>query len=281
MAKYAYIEKNVRAKKLNLISDSLDIIQEYDEMGYTLTLRQLYYQLVARDIIPNSEQSYKNLGVAVKDGRELGMIDWDAIEDRTRNLESLSHWDGPAEILSAVAEQYRRNLWENQPFYVEVVVEKQALEGVIGRICDHLDVPYMAAKGYISTSEMHAAAMRYVNALEDGRTPVIIHLGDHDPSGIDMTRDIIDRAELYIGYHISNELVVERIALNYDQIEEYNPPPNPAKESDSRAAVYVAQFGHSSWELDALNPDTLDGLITSAVLQFRDNDIYQENRSIR
>lgn len=103
---------------------------------------------------------------------------------------------------------------------------------------------------------MHSAAKRFEGYVYQGISPVIIHLGDHDPSGIDMTRDIIDRMDIF-----EAGVGVERIALNMDQIELYNPPKNPAKLSDTRAKGYIEKFGSSSYELDALEPRVIRDLI--------------------
>jgi len=146
---------------------------------------------------------------------------------------------------------------------------------VIEGICQELDVPYFPCKGYVSQSEMWVAAMRLKRTnLQDEQIPVIIHLGDHDPSGIDMTRDIIDRMEVFqvnMGRWECN-----RIALNIDQIQEYNPPPNPAKTTDSRYQGYITEFGEDSWELDALEPRVMRDLIRKTVEPLRNNDVYQD-----
>lgn len=271
MAKIAYIEKNFRQDSLDLIDTANGIIEDYQARGYLLTLRQLYYQMVSRDILVNSQKSYDRLGAIISDGRLTGLIDWDAIEDRTRNLAGLQDWDSPEQIVKVARNSYRIDHWENQPVRPEVWVEKEALAGVVQRACQPLDVDFMSCRGYMSQSEMHSAALRFQRYNDAGQVPLVIHLGDHDPSGIDMTRDIYDRLDLFMG-----GLEVRRIALNYDQIEEYNPPPNPAKVTDSRAGSYMSIYGRSSWELDALDPDVLVDLITNTVLQYRDDDYYQD-----
>jgi hypothetical protein len=272
MSKICYREIKFRAESLRLIEQVNAIIHEYQEMGYSLTLRQVYYQLVSRDVIPNNERSYKNLGSLISDGRMSGLIDWDAIEDRTRNLRKNSHWNSPGSIIHSAAYSFAYDKWADQDNYVEVWVEKDALVGIVGQVCEEMDIPYFSCRGYVSQSEMWAAAQR----LEDfsGQKNIhIIHLGDHDPSGKDMSRDICDRLELF---GVSVEF--QRIALNYDQIEEYGPPPNPTKLTDSRASGYIADFGHECWELDALRPDVIDGLIRDAVTDLCDLDLLQEAR---
>jgi hypothetical protein len=269
--KIQYVSKDLKSSTLALVNKANEIAEEYARQGYNLTLRQLYYQFVARGIIANKLTEYKRLGSIINDARLAGLIDWDHITDRTRNLKGVSHWDSPSSIINSAAYSFRYDKWRSQPHRVEVWVEKEALADVVEKAATPLDVDYFSCRGYVSQSELWAAAMRLRRYSENGQTPVIIHLGDHDPSGIDMTRDITDRMDLF-----GADLVVRRIALNMDQVQEYNPPPNPAKSTDSRFEGYVVKFGDESWELDALDPSTLDDLITQEVLRWRDPDLWQE-----
>lgn len=264
MPRIQYKDLNLGQKKLEIIDTINGIIREYHAQGYELTLRQVYYQLVARGHIENTERSYKNIGVAVNDGRLAGLIDWNAIVDRTRNLRGLTHWDTPEQIINATVHSYRLDRWETSDKYVEVWVEKDALVGVVGAMCNRLDVPYFSCRGYVSQSEMWNASQRFIN---DGRPVTILHLGDHDPSGIDMTRDITERLEMFG----ADMVTVKRIALTMEQIRAYNPPPNPAKLSDTRAKDYIAEYGYESWELDALEPKVIEELIATHVGMLADS----------
>lgn len=271
MGKIRYITKKFSNASIKLIYQANAIIEEYEAEGLNLTLRQLYYQFVSRDLLPNKQSEYKRLGSIISDARLAGLIDWEAIEDRTRNLEGNAHWDSPGEIMSAAAKSFRLDRWEGQSYRPEVWIEKQALVGVIEGVCREFDVDYFACKGYNSQSEMWRASQRMQRHYNNDQVPIIIHLGDHDPSGMDMTRDINDRQELFIG-----GLEVKRIALNYDQIEQYGPPPNPAKLTDSRAGGYVDKFGYSSWELDALEPRVIRRLIKETIEKLIDKDILED-----
>jgi hypothetical protein len=262
----AYIDKTFTGKSLAVIDQANQICADYQRQGYDLTLRQLYYQFVSRDLIANKDTEYKRLGNIINDARLAGLLDWNYIVDRTRNLRGLAHWDNPGDILDGAAFGYRTDRWANQPYHVEVWIEKDALVGVIAGACDRLDVPYFSCRGYTSQSELWGAARRLIYRTKAGQKNVIIHLGDHDPSGIDMTRDITDRLALF-----GAEATVERIALNMDQVRRYSPPPNPAKLTDARAEGYIATHGTSSWELDALDPSTLDALVQSHILNRRDD----------
>lgn len=246
-----------------IIEHANELIEDYAEQGLSLTLRQLYYRFVAADLLPNSQKSYDKLGDVISNARLAGLVDWDAIEDRGRNLIAASHWAHPRDILKTAAGSYNVDRWQDQPIRCEVWVEKQALEGVVGQACDPFDVAYFACKGYTSQSEMWRASQRFKRYNNNGQGMFLIHLGDHDPSGIDMTRDISDRINKTFG--LDGGVHVERIALNMDQIREYRPPPNPAKMTDSRAGDYVSKYGASSWELDALEPRTLVELIRRTI----------------
>lgn len=273
MPKIAYTEINFREKTLGLINLINSIVAEYHEQGYDLTLRQVYYQLVARGFIPNNERSYKNLGNVLNDGRLAGLIDWNSIIDRTRNLRRNAHWDSPKEIIESAAFQFALDKWEDQPNYVEVWVEKDALVGVVGQICNRLDVPYFSCRGYVSQSEMWTAAQRFIRENRKRETCTILHLGDHDPSGIDMTRDIQERMSLF-----GADVRVDRIALTMPQVELYNPPPNPTKLTDARANSYIDTYGYEFWELDALDPSVMTDLIRTNVDRLRDDDLYEAKK---
>lgn len=269
MSKHQYIEQKFHRATLDAIETANTIIEEYQAQGFRLTLRQLYYQHVARGLIENTEKSYKKMGSIINDGRMAGLIDWDSIEDRTRNLQSLNKWGSPRQIIRAAYSSYREDKWLLQPNRIEVWVEKDALIGVIEGICQEYEVDYFACRGYTSQSEMRSAAERIRRYIENGQEVTIIHLGDHDPSGIDMSRDIYDRLDLFLeGDHCD----VNRIALNYDQVTQYNPPPNPAKSSDSRFYDYQREYGDESWELDALEPRVIAALIEEEILGLRDED---------
>lgn len=266
-----YEPKRFGTERLAMIAHANAIIATYAEEGYTLTLRQLYYQFVSRDLIENKQSEYKRLGNIISEARRAGLLDWDAIVDRTRNLQALSTWGGPDEIVAAVAEQFRYDRWDTQPYYVEVWFEKDALMGVFERVAQRWRVPFFSCRGYTSDSEVWAAAQRLAEKTDAGKDVVVLHFGDHDPSGIDMTRDIEDRLALFG----ANSVEVRRLALNMAQINQYDPPPNPAKESDSRFAGYRDKYGDESWELDALEPTVLAALVRDEVQELLDTDEWE------
>lgn len=305
MAKIRYEDWSPQADALDVIAQAETIATEYAAQGYDLTLRQMYYQFVARDLIPNTDRSYKRLGSILNKARMGGLFDWDWMVDRTRNLAGVGSYRTPQRWLNDLARGFDVDHWADQDYYVEVWVEKEALAGVVERAADPWDVPYFSCRGYVSQSELWGAGQRLGDKAREGKEVLVLHLGDHDPSGIDMTRDIVDRLNLFVRQDtvieevdearqagvdmdddwrdealdrvlaVTTRLEVRRIALNMDQVEEYGPPPNPAKLTDSRVAGYIEAHGRQSWELDALDPATLDALIQDNIRGVVDLDAWE------
>ncbi len=269
-----FTKANFRPETLALISQANEILSEYAAQGFTLTLRQLYYQFVARRIIANTAEEYGRLGRTIANARRAGLVDWAHIEDRTRDLVSWKHWEDPVQVISEGAYTYNEDLWERQDRRLEVWVEKSALVGVIKPVCQRWRVPYFAARGYPSHSELYAAGKRSAWYSRRGSAPIVLYLGDHDPSGLDMTRSLREELSLYARRPVD----VRRLALNLDQIQELNLPPNPAKESDKRYQEYVRTTGQTdSWELDALSPAYVDELVDNAVADLVDAEKWSES----
>jgi len=299
MARTKYRNTQFKTESLARIKQLQTIVDEYQKQGLTLTARQLYYQCVARALIHNNDKEYKRITALLTDARYAGMIDWDAIEDRGREPSTPSQWSDPAALMESALRAYRLPRWEGQERYVELWVEKQALAGVLEPLAREHHATLLVNKGYGSASSMKEAAERIKKAqvldqelfddirtrlersddLDEGteerreakefmrlniegaiRTPVILYLGDHDPSGEDMVRDIGERLKEFGVLWLQ----VEKVALTMAQVKRYNPPPNPAKITDPRADAYRAKFGDSSWEVDALPPDVLRRIIRQA-----------------
>lgn len=278
-----YREWNPSLDSLKIVNSANVILDEYAEDGYELSLRQLYYQFVARDMIPNTERSYKRVGDIISKARDAGMIDWDAITDRGRSLYGHTHYASGEAFLQRMADRFHCDWWKGQDRQVQVWVEKEALADVVARAANAWDVAYFPCKGYMSSSAIWEMG-RYM--LATGGDWLVLHLGDHDPSGIDMSRDIEDRLNLYASPDDYEEdrprIEVRRIALNFDQIEEYAPPPNPAKVTDPRACKYMATHGDQSWELDALEPGVIVELIEHHINDaVSDASLFQERRELQ
>lgn len=273
--KKLFVERNFRLAAHKIIEQVNEIVSEYSN---ELTVRQIYYQFVSRGLFPddrrwkwinnkwkrdpngskNAQPNYTWLAGIINKARLAGLIDWDSFVDRLRIIQKNSHWENPADIIETCARQFRLDTRWNQDYYIEVWIEKDALIGVIESTCKELDVPYFACRGFVSQSAMYEAALR-IKARRQSKA-IILHLGDHDPSGLDMTRDITDRLNLF-----ESGAMVRRIALTMEQIKLYNPPHDPARVTDSRYEKYRKEYGENSWELDALEPFFLTELIKTEV----------------
>lgn len=280
MTKHAYVTKRFRPESMDRIRECNAIIERYEKQNLRLTLRQMYYQLVSKNIIPNVEKSYKTLGKLVSEARLAGLMSWEAIEDRIRTPKVPQQFDSLADLAKAASQAYRLPRWEGQDSYVELWVEKDALAGVLAPIAREYHVTLMVNRGYSSTSAMYESAQRFLEhrftsilpedegkALQDSRRPGekvrrmhLLYLGDHDPSGEDMVRDVGARLRIF-----GADVRVRKVALTMNQVEEYGPPPNPAKMTDSRASSYVDKHGNESWEVDAIPPEELARIIRSSL----------------
>lgn len=279
MSRECYVEKKFNRQNELLIQFMNHLIADYQNQGYVLTVRQLYYQLVAQAVVENTLQSYKRVAGLINDAKLAGLIDWDAIEDRTREFLVKPHWASGGEIIRTAASSYGEDMWNNQESRVFVIIEKEALVGVLQRVCNTYDVPILAARGYPSGTVLRDFAESHLlPAIHNGQAVRVLHLGDHDPSGIDMTRDLTDRIAMFT-YGLVTEYDIDRIALTMDQIDEVRPPENPAKSTDSRFASYRREYGTSSWELDALTPQYLNSLVETHIETHIDRDAWSKKET--
>lgn len=270
MVKTAYIRRSLRGQNRDLLDRIVEIAERYGEMGHRITVRQLYYQLVSRNILPNTMSSYRNTSKLLAVGRMTGRVDWDVIEDRARRPVMAGEFGTMADFIRAVRDSYRRRRWETQGSYLEVLVEKESLAGILEPVTRKYHVLLLANKGYSSVSATYEVAQRIAYHGGLGKSCHILYLGDHDPSGIDMARDIEDRLRRF-----GAAAEVERIALTMDQIREHGLPPNPAKTADPRSGGYLGKYGGRSWELDALDPRVLAGILESGITRHMDVGLYE------
>lgn len=276
--KQQYLNKKFRSSSLELIATVSSILNEYIRDGYSITVRSLYYQLVARGYIPNNERSYKNITNLVSDARLAGLLDWDAIEDRMRAFKTPNRWANGSSILNSAANSFHMDMWADQESRVFSIIEKDALSGVISRSCNEYDIPMLAARGYPSSSVIREFVKHtLIPASKTGQRIVILHMGDHDPSGLDMSRDLEERINMF--FEEPTYFEFRRLALNMDQVEEQKPPPNPAKTTDSRFQAYRDEFGDESWELDALSPKYINDLLKENAGEFIDWDKWDARRA--
>src|SRR5262245_15831774 len=203
-------------------------------------------------------------------GRNAGLIDWDWLEDRSRTFNHVATWDSPKDILEDAARQYREDLWKTQPRHIEVWVEKDALSGIFERVCDDYRLPLYPHRGHDSTSMIRAAGLRLAKIIELDREPLILSFTDHDVAGLDMRRDIEERLEMYTRQPVE----VRVLGLTRTQVDQYDLPPNFAKETDKRYPAYAREHGPHCWELDALSPDVFDRLVRDEIEAELDHEAW-------
>jgi hypothetical protein len=261
--KNKYKDVKFTAAKLNLVQQISKIAADFNKQGYEITLRQMYYQLVSKNIIPNNDGEYEKVGDIVGKARIAGLLDWDIIVDRIRHIFSFNHWENPGEIIRYFSHSYHIDTRIDQPIYVEIWCEKDALASVLEPICERHDVPLFICRGYPSITAKHDAAERLKQ--QEHQNPTVIYLGDHDPSGLDIPRELRESFDMFGCFFVE----IRRIALTMTQIEQYSLPPNPAKRSDQ------------SWELDALTPDVLSELVDDEIKELTDYDKLNARRELQ
>lgn len=268
----AFRETNFRFKSRQRIELMQEIIRDYDEQGLRLTARPLYYQFVSRNVIDNTERSYKNLTALLTDARYAGLVAWSAIEDRGREPTQWREYASLGECVDSALRNYRLQRWNDQPNYAELWVEKQALAGVLEPLAAEFHCTLMVNKGYSSASAMWESAQRFIAHNRNDQVAHLFYVGDHDPSGEDMVRDIGERLREF-GVR---DLNMVKVALTMEQVEEHEPPPNPAKRSDSRFEKYSELHGDESWEVDALPPQVLQQLIRDQLESVLDRKAWEK-----
>ncbi len=261
-------QKRLAGKTKKLIESINGIVEEYSAQGLNLTVRQVYYQLVSRGLMPNKKAAYERISDVIADGRLAGLIDWDCIEDRTRSVREIQHWDNPQQILRAATEQYRIDTRVTQPCYIEAWIEKDSLVSILEDTCYQLDVPCFSCRGYPSITALHEAAERF----EGKNNPIILYAGDHDPSGLMIPQIISERLQAF-GVNVK----LNRIGLTLDQIRELDLPPFYAKEKDKNYKTYVQNTGLTqAWELDALDPAKLSSIFTEAINSLTNHEALRD-----
>lgn len=256
------------AKTQQIETALLDILGKLHPM----TVRQAYYQLVSRQVVENRSAQYQAISRILVEMRQTGAIPWEWIEDRTRRARTVSTWDGLPDFAECAVNAYRLNPWNDQDTLVEVWLEKDALSGIFEEILRPFAVTLNVGRGYDGWSSIHAAAERY----QEWKGPVcILYFGDHDPSGCDMQSSLQERLAFF---ETSPEIV--RCAITPADIEEFNLPTDPAKESDTRADDFIAKHGNQAVELDALPINELRARIQNAVSDRIDTDALEATHTI-
>lgn len=256
-----------------IIDHADSILAEYPS---GLTVRQLYYRLVTIGMV-NDMNHYKRVVTAMTKARWDGTVDMDAFIDRERSMYGETEDDekilddeietGKTQV-KAWMQAYHLNRWSNQENYVEVWIEKKALQGVFETPCMLKSVGLAPCKGYPSITFLHEASERFEDAEDNDKKVIILYFGDYDPSGEDIPRSVEDNLR-----RMGIDVEVKRLALTPEQIEEMGLPGVPPKSTDTRTRNWS---GGSVVELDAVEPKTLEQMCRDAIEEHFDKDAYAE-----
>jgi len=269
--------KRFQQKTLELISKAKLALEQH-RPWWPLTLRQIYYRLVAWGVIDNSDPSYKRLSTVLVDARMEGLIEWEAMEDRSRRILEPNGWEGVESYVEAerahFLRRYRRDLMQEQLVAVEVWVEKDALSHLVYQVASRYCARVVVARGFASASYLNQARERILANAENGQDTTILYFGDLDPSGWEMPLDIQNRLE---EMGVGESVKVKRCALNLDHVNQFKLSHNPdqLKPGDPNAQKFVAQFGLMAVELDALSPEDLQRLVQESIEQEIDMGVYR------
>ncbi len=261
----------------DLTGQIIEIVEYYESIDIKLTNRQLYYQLVGKDLIPNYMEVYKRICVFLTDMRYCGLIDWNSIEDLARVPKRPSQWESISDLIKSATQQYRLPRWNGQQYYLEMYCEKEAGVNVLSTVARKYHIHFGYNKGYSSAAAMYGLSKRIQEQIHDGKEVKILYFGDHDASGLDMIRDITDRTEEFLtegDNYTDPDFEIVPVSLTMDQIKLYNPPANPAKMTDPRAKWYIERFGKVSWELDAIDALELRTIAEKSILEYIDMDEF-------
>ena len=293
-----------RRKNRLLVRDAVRILQEEQPV----TLRQLYYRLISTGSLKNSVSEYRRLGQVMTRLREAGDIPYDWIVDHTRATIKPSSWSGLSDFGDAARDAYRKDLWASLPAHVEVFVEKDAVAGTIQPITSQFDVALRVCRGYSSVSFAGEIATLYHRIQK----PIYAYyLGDFDPWGFDLERDLREKLKRYSGVplicdsdhldedddddvmgediarllrkkvaEVGSGIVWTRLAVIEDDFDEFDLIRLPVKQSDKRAKAFVKRHGESCAEVDAIPPTELRRRVEDAINSHIDQERWSKLKAI-
>jgi len=236
-----------------------------------LTVRQLFYLLVTRSVVEKTERAYKGTVVRLlTQMREQNLLPFDWIADTTRWMRKPPSYGSLEDALTNTRDFYRRDIWAEQPVYVEVWAESDSVAGIIYEATKQWDVPLMVCRGYPSVTFLHSAA-DCLNTV--GKPAYLYHVGDHDPSGVDIARKNEQRLREWAP---NAEIYFECLAVTSDQIKEMDLPSRPTKSTDTRSKGFQGR----SVEVESIEPATLREIVLGAIEQHIDETSLQNIRRI-
>jgi len=258
----------MQKKSFELLEQVKEIIESYD---FPLTLRQIYYQLVAKQIIPNQQKYYMKLSRLCVIGRDEGILPEDAFADRLRQVDKPSSWFNLPDYIETVKYAYRKDKWQEQDAYIEIWTEKDALRGVLTKVTYSYDVPLMVVRGQVSRTAIYESYERFAEKINEDKDCYLYYAGDFDPSGMSIYHSLVERIK---GHGDAGQYVTfKRIALTPKQIKEYRLPSDPAKQADPNYRRFVSEYGDNVVELDSLPPDVLRDIVEHCIAEHIDREL--------
>ena len=252
---------------LNLIDAMVRILKEI----HPATVRAVCYRLFILKLISSMSRANTNkVGKQLVWAREQGIINWAWIVDETREAEKISSWDNPEEIISTAVNQYRKNYWTDQPNWVEVWSEKGTVRGTLAPVLKKYGVTFRVMHGYGSATSIHGIAEE---TARSNKPLVVLYVGDHDPSGLQMSEiDLPGRLKRYGG-----SATIIRVALDANDVADGTELPSfeaDSKIGDPRYKWFAENYGSRCWELDALSPVVLRQRVDDEILSLLDIDLW-------
>jgi 5S rRNA maturation endonuclease (ribonuclease M5) len=257
-------------KTKEILGQVQEILEEYKGKG-AFTVRQIYYQLVSKKIIPNTLSSYKRLSWILSNARKDGIIPFNSIIDRMRMPIKENSWDGLGRFIKGMKKKYKKSKWKGQDRYLEIWLEKDALRGLFEPITNMYDVYLVVGRGYPSLSSLYEAAKRF----KEANKPIqILYFGDFDPSGENIPQTI--KKNLIKHFKIDRKnLRIRKVALTLRDIKKYKLPPAPTKSKDSRSKKFVQKYGDFCVELDALPREVLGEKLKKSIEKYFNYKTFQ------
>jgi hypothetical protein len=277
----------LRKKNRELCRQAAMVLEEEKPM----TLRQLYYRLVSAGALDNKQAEYKRLGNLMTQLREYGDLPRSWIVDHVRSTLKPSSWSGLADFTDTVRQAYRKDFWASLDHHVEVFVEKDAVAGTLQPVTSEYDVALRVCRGYASVSFAGEIAELWAQVEK----PIFAYyLGDYDPSGFDIERDLREKLERYSGrfdyaLHADADGMLrspdpdvsggitwwKRLGVRARDFDLFGLVELPVKKKDTRASGFREQYGSRCAEVDAIPPNELRWRVETAIKAHIDQDRWQ------
>jgi hypothetical protein len=250
-----------------LLTGVLNILGEYDD---PITIRHLFYRCSGAGLVQKTEDGYNQLRGHLVRWRRSKQVSMDAFIDGSRWHYGSFGSDDLSEYLLDCTRNYRRNLWQTQPYYVEVWVEKDAIASIVNPIVSEWTLRLFPARGDASMSSLYQASRLFKDYQQQGRRSIIIYLGDYDESGIDIPNKI--ESNLWEDHDCYVEM--RRVAINREQIDQFNLPTRPPKGTKRGQVIDVA------CEIDVLKPSDIRHLLNTEIENLVNRDELMRMRAI-